>query len=43
MTDSLDQRDWERVMFALSHFLHNPEFRETYEKVQRILDIPEGN
>jgi hypothetical protein len=40
MADGLDRGDWERILFALSHFLHNPAFQETYEKVTAILSPP---
>jgi hypothetical protein len=40
VTESLNREDWERIVFALSHFLHNTKFRETHEKVSNILTLP---
>lgn len=37
MTDNLTQEDWERIVFALSHFRHNERFNETHDKVQTML------
>ncbi len=37
MTTALNKDDWQRILHALSHFLHNTEYRETHGKVARIL------
>ena len=37
MTDGLTKEDWERIVFALSHFRHNELFNETHDKVQAML------
>lgn len=41
--NSIDRQDWERIIFALSHFLHNTKFRDTHDKVQRILARPKDD
>ncbi|MEM8801136.1 MAG: hypothetical protein AAFX07_13575 [Pseudomonadota bacterium] len=35
MSALLTSEDWDRIVFALSHFSHNPEFQET---LKRVLD-----
>jgi hypothetical protein len=40
MTTALTKDDWERILHALSHFLHNAEYRETHDKVFRIVGEP---
>lgn len=37
MFDDLTNEDWERIVFALSHFGHNPEFRGTLTKIRDVL------
>lgn len=29
----LTDQDWDRIIFALSHFSHNPDFQETLKRV----------
>lgn len=36
--ENLTKEDWERIVFALSHFQHNSAFRDTLERVKRALD-----
>ncbi|MEM6387143.1 MAG: hypothetical protein AAF718_13000 [Pseudomonadota bacterium] len=40
MVDGLTQQDWQRIVFALSQFTHNAEFRETLARVSQFLDSP---
>ena len=40
VSESLDRADWERILYALSQFRHNPAFRETHDKVAAILSPP---
>lgn len=40
MTTALTKDDWERILHALSHFLHNTEYRDTHDKVARIIAGP---
>lgn len=37
MMNQLTRDDWQRIADALSHFVHNPEYKGTYEKVKAIL------
>ena len=38
MKDQLSAEDWQRIVQALSQYAHNPEFRETLSRVQRIIN-----
>jgi len=38
MSEELSREDWQRIVFALSQFSHNPEFTETLAKVTKILE-----
>lgn len=42
MGERLDLEDWERVLNALSLFLHNPQYVVTHEKVQRVVSELNG-
>ena len=35
--ENLTRTDWERIVQALSHFLHNPAFKGTHEKVVAVM------
>ena len=37
MLDTLNEDDWDRIVFALSHFSHNTDFKDTLEKVLEAL------
>ena len=37
MAEALSREDWARISEALSHFRHNPQFEETYQKIRAIL------
>ncbi len=37
MFDELTKEDLDRIVFALSQYEHNPEFRDTLEKVLDLL------
>ncbi|MGR3513819.1 MAG: hypothetical protein ACU0GG_13735 [Paracoccaceae bacterium] len=41
MFEELSREDWQRIVFALSQFSHNPEFTETLAKVTKILEEDE--
>lgn len=34
MSTLLTDEDWDRIIFALSHFSHNTEFQETLKRVR---------
>ncbi len=36
----LDEQDWEQIIFALSHFSHNRDFKETLSRVLEALGKP---
>ena len=38
MVEQLTQEDWQRIAEALSHFTHNPEYKNTYDKVKAVID-----
>lgn len=38
MVHVLTDQDWQRIVFALSHFSHNAEFTETLAKVTAYLE-----
>ncbi|MDJ0637495.1 MAG: hypothetical protein QNJ20_01575 [Paracoccaceae bacterium] len=33
----LDEQDWDRIVFALSHFSHNRDFKKTLSRVLQAL------
>jgi len=37
MVNQLTRDDWQRIADALSHFVHNPDYKATYEKVKAII------
>ena len=37
MENELDAEDWERILFALSHFRHNDKFLATLLRVEAYL------
>ena len=37
----LGPEDWQRILKALSHFRHNPDFRETHDLVRKLLSDPD--
>ena len=37
---SLSDKDWDRIIFALSHFSHNADFHETMKNVLHALGRP---
>ncbi len=36
----LNKEDWDRIVFALSHFSHNKEFKETLTRVLETMGSP---
>ncbi|MDA8584721.1 hypothetical protein N9L47_00465 [Rhodobacteraceae bacterium] len=40
MANQLTRDDWQRIAEALSHFAHNTEYKETFDKVKIILGDP---
>ena len=42
MSVSLSEEDWDRIVFALSHFSHNSEFNDTRKRVLKQLGRGKG-
>lgn len=40
MENQLTRDDWQRIAEALSHFVHNTDYNETFKKVKAIIGDP---
>ena len=37
MVEKLSEEDWDRIVFALSHFSHNIDYRDTLARVLKSI------